>query len=57
MSEQERIMNVALLWGGCFCLTAAFCLSMGNDYNREKRNWLIWMELSAGALLCCDAAA
>lgn len=57
MSEQERIMNVALLWGGCFCLTAAFCLSMGNDHNREKRNWLLWMELSADALLCCDAAA
>ena len=58
MSEQERIMNVVLLlWGGCFCLTAAFCLSMGNDHNREKRNWLIWMELSAAALLCCDAAA
>lgn len=57
MSERERIMNVALLWGGCFCLTAAFCLSMGNDYNREKRNWLLWMELSAAALLCCDAAA
>lgn len=57
MGEQERIMNVALLWGGCFCLTAAFCLSMGNDHNREKRNWLLWMELSAAALLCCDAAA
>ena len=58
MSEQERIMNVALLlWGGCFCLMAAFCLSMGNDHNREKRNWLLWMELSAAALLCCDAAA
>ena len=57
MSEQERIMNVALLWGGCFCLTAAFCLSMGNDHNREKRNWLLWMELSVAALLCCDAAA
>ena len=57
MSEQERIMNVALLWGGCLCLTAAFCLSMGNDHNREKRNWLLWMELSAAALLCCDAAA
>ena len=57
MSEQERIMNVALLWGGCFCLTAAFCLSMGNDHNREKRNWLLWMELSAAALLYCDAAA
>lgn len=57
MSEQERIMNVALLWGGCFCLTAAFCLSMGNDHNREKRNWLLWMELSAAAMLCCDAAA
>lgn len=57
MSEQERIMNAALLWGGCFCLTAAFCLSMGNDHNREKRNWLLWMELSAAALLCCDAAA
>lgn len=57
MSERERIMNVALLWGGCFCLTAAFCLSMGNDHNWEKRNWLLWMELSAAALLCCDAAA
>ena len=57
MSEQERIMNVALLWGGCFCLTAAFCLSMGKDHNREKRNWLLWMELSAAALLCCDATA
>lgn len=57
MSERERIMNVALLWGGCFCLTAAFCLSMENDHNREKRNWLLWMELSAAALLCCDAAA
>lgn len=57
MSEQERIMNVALLWGGCFCLTAAFCLSMGKDHNREKRNWLLWMELSAAAMLCCDAAA
>lgn len=57
MSEQERIMNVALLWGGCFCLTAAFCLSMGKDHNREKRNWLLWMELSAAALLCCDAVA
>lgn len=57
MSERERIMNVALLWGGCFCLTAAFCLSMGNDHNREKHNWLLWMELSAAALLCCDAAA
>lgn len=57
MSEQERIMNVALLWGGCFCLTAAFCLSMGKDHNREKRNWLLWMEISAAALLCCDAAA
>lgn len=57
MSERERIMNVALLWGGCFCLTAAFCLSMGNDHNREKRNWMLWMELSAAALLCCDAAA
>ena len=57
MSEQERIMNVALLWGGCFCLTAAFCLSMGKDHNREKRNWLLGMEISAAALLCCDAAA
>ena len=57
MSERERIMNVALLWGGCFCLTAAFCLSMGNDHNREKRNWLLWVDLSAAALLCCDAAA
>ena len=58
MIEQHRFVNVALLlWGGAFCLIAAFCLSTGKEYNREKRNWLIWMELSAAILLCSDAAA
>lgn len=58
MIDQYRFVNVALLlWGGAFCLTAAFCLSTGKEYNREKRNWLIRMELSGAALLCCDAAA
>ena len=54
MSEQERIMNVALLlWGGCFCLTAAFCLSMGKDHNREKRNWMLWMDNGIGIWKLC----
>ena len=58
MIEQHRFVNVALLlWGGTFCLIAAFCLSTGKGYNREKRNWLIWMELAAAVLLCSDAAA
>ena len=58
MIDRYRFLNVVLLlWGGAFCLTAAFCLSTGKEYNREKCNWLIRMELSGTALLCCDAAA
>ena len=34
MSEQERIMNVALLWGGCFCLTAELAVRFLDDYLR-----------------------
>ena len=51
-----RFVNIALLlWGGVFCLMAAFCLSLGKEYNREKKNWMIWMQLTTAVMMVCDA--
>ena len=51
----RQFVNVALLlWGGLFCLMAAFCLSLGEGYNRTKRRWLMCAQLAAGVLLLSD---
>ena len=51
-------MSVALLlWGSVFCLLAAFCLFLGKEYNKERRKWMLWMQLSTAVLLGSDALA
>ena len=56
--NQHRLMNTALLmWGCIFCLIAAFCLFLGKNYNKERRKWMLRMELSTAALLGSDSLA
>ena len=58
MSDFHRIMNIALLlWGSIFCLIAAFCLFLGRNYNKERRKWMLCMQLSTAALMGSDALA
>ena len=52
------LLNAALmLWGGIFCLIASFCLFLGKNYNRERRKWMLAMQLSTAVLLISDALA
>ena len=58
ISDFHRIMNIALLlWGCIFCLIAAFCLFLGRNYNKERRKWMLHMQLSTAALMGSDALA
>ena len=44
--------NIALLlWGCIFCLILAFCLFLSKNYNRQRRNLLLWMQLDTALLL------
>lgn len=58
MNGIHRLMNVALLlWGGVFCLIAAFCLFLGKNYNKERRKWLLCMQFCTSMLMFSDALA
>ncbi len=58
VSDYHRFLNAAiLLWGCIFCLIAALCLFMGKNYNKEKRKWMLRMQLSTALLLGSDMLA
>lgn len=54
----QTLVNVALLlWGGAFCLIAVICLLMSDEYEPERRNRLIALELCTSIVLFSDAVA
>ena len=54
----EKVLQVAILiWGCVFCATAALCIFLSSNYDREKRRYLILMESFASLLLLMDAMA
>lgn len=57
MFDRQSIHIALLLWGCIFCLIAALCMFMSNNFDREKRKWLLCMQLSGAVLLCSDAFA
>lgn len=47
-----------LLFSGCFfCLVAALCMYLSNNFDREKRKWLLLMQIFTAMLLMNDALA
>ena len=58
LPDYRYLMNAALLlWGSIFCLIAAFCLFLGKNYHKEKRKWMLCMQVSTAVLLGSDALA
>ena len=58
LPDSHRLMNTAMLmWGCIFCLIASFCLFLGKNYHKERRKWMLSMQLSTAALLGSDALA
>ena len=57
MFDRQSLHIALLMWGCVFCLIAALCMLMSKNFNREKRKWLLLMQLSCAILLGSDAAA
>lgn len=52
----SQSMQIELLVCGCmFCLIAALCIFLSNNFDRERRRWLFWMQLCTALLLGSDA--
>lgn len=58
MYDYHNPMQIAILiWGGVFCLLAAFCIGFSRNLKKEKRIWMVLMQLSTAVLLGSDALA
>lgn len=57
MFNRQSIHIAVLLWGTIFCCIAALCLFMSKNFDREKRKWLLMMQVACAVLLFNDALA
>lgn len=57
MFNRQSIHIAMLLWGTIFCCIAALCLFMSKNFDREKRKWLLMMQVACAVLLFNDALA
>ena len=53
-----QLIQIVLLCSGCFfCLITAYCMYISNNFDKDKRRWLILMQLFTALLLASDACA
>ncbi len=57
MFDRQSIHVALLLWGSIFCLIAALCMFMSKNFDRKKRRWMLFMQLTSAVLLISDALA
>ena len=49
--------TTVLMWGSLFCLLAAWCMGKDKNYNREKKRWMLHMQLFTALFLSSEAFA
>ena len=57
MFNRQSLHIAMLVWGGIFCLIAALCMCMSKNFDRNKRKWMLLMQMTAAVLLFSDALA
>lgn len=57
MFNRQSLHIAMLLWGSVFGLIAALCMFMSKNFDKEKRYWLILLELGVSLLLLSDSLA
>ena len=57
MFNRQSLHIALLLWGCIFSLIAAVCIFMIQNYDKEKRRWLLAQQLTCAVLLASDALA
>lgn len=57
MFNRQSIHIALLLWGCVFSVIAAICMFMSKNFEKEKRRWMLLMQISSAILLLSDAFA
>ncbi|MDD6405373.1 MAG: histidine kinase [Clostridiales bacterium] len=57
MLTRQSVHVSMLLWGSIFCAIAALCMYLCKSFEKEKRRWMILMQICCGMLLLNDALA
>ena len=57
MIDYQALYITMLTWGAAFNLIAAVCTVLLKNTEQNKRRWMLFMQLSAGALLAAEAVA
>jgi len=57
MFNRQSLHIALLLWGCIFSLIAALCMLMSRNFDREKRKYLLLIQLTTAVLLLNDAIA
>lgn len=57
MYSRQSLHIALLLWGCIFSLIAAICMLNSRNFDREKRRWLLLIQLTSALLLLSDAFA
>ncbi|MBU5477251.1 histidine kinase [Eubacterium sp. MSJ-21] len=57
MFNRTSLHIAMLVWGCIFSLIAALCMFMSRNFDKEKRRWMIAMQLVCAILMLCDALA
>ena len=57
MFNRQSLHIALLLWGCIFCLLAALCIFLIQNFDKEKRRWLLAQQLTCAVLLASDSLA
>lgn len=57
MFDRQSIHIALLLWGCIFSLIAALCMFMSRNFDKDKRRWMLWMQVCCATLMLNDALA
>ena len=57
MFDRTSLHVALLLWGCVFSLIAVLCMLMSRNFNKEKRRWLLSIQITSALLLLSDAFA
>lgn len=57
MFNRQSLHIALLVWGGIFCLIAAFCIFISRGFPIKKKKLLLGLQLSGAVLLFADAVA
>ena len=57
MFNRQSLHIALLVWGCIFSLIAALCMFMSKNFDKEKRKWLLHIQMASALLLLSDAFA